>query len=191
MIGQTRKSNPLKRNRLGVSLAELLVAMTIGSVVMAIGLGMLHLMLKTDRTLADSLQRRQTVSQLSRAFRRDVHAANKAELLKGQNEQDPPGLSLQAEPNRRVRYSAEENTVLRVETEGEKTIQTARYRFAKGTLVSFQIEESGRVGLTIRSPNPSTNSQQTAPDAPLRELTIEATKGRDHRFIPPSESENE
>lgn len=170
--------------RLGVSLVELLIAMTIGSAVMAMGLGLLHLMLQTEHTLAKSLQRRQTVSQLSQAFRQDVHAARSVESIPRDDGQEAAGLRLKLSADRQVRYTAKDHVIRRVETEGEKTRQRAEFRFSAGSVISFQTETPPRVALVIESPNKTvTRNRQSGSDVPTRKLTIQATLGRDHRFL--------
>ena len=61
--------------RRGVSLIEILVLMTIGSTLMGIAVGSLHLLLKMDRNTRQRRQLQASEARLADQFRRDVHAA--------------------------------------------------------------------------------------------------------------------
>lgn len=174
--------------RRGVFLVELIIAITIGGLVLAMGIGMLHLLLRTDKTLADSLWRSQTVSQLSRTFRGDAHAARDVEVeqpedLPNANEPAPPVVRIDLAPDHHARYSIENHAVLRTETKADKTLQTERFRFQPGTKISIETDDSRRLSLVIRSANPELMKPTHAQKAvPLRELRITAVRGRNHRF---------
>ncbi len=165
--------------RRGVFLIEMMITIAVGSVVLGLGMGMLHLMLQTDKTLADSLWRGQTVSQLSQVFRGDVHAARE---VKTEADQET-ALTLALGKNHRVRYSLEKSLILRTETQADKTLRTERFRFPEGTKISFNVDNPARVALVIATPNPHTmKTNRSQNSVPLRELKIEAVPGRDHRF---------
>ena len=61
--------------RKGVSLIEVLVTVTISSVVLVAGISLIHTMLGMDRTTRSSVNVGITASRLSRVFRQDVHQA--------------------------------------------------------------------------------------------------------------------
>ena len=185
MIRTCPQSSPTKRN--GSSLVEVVIAMSLGSVVLSLGIGMLHLLLRSETVMSDSLNRCQTVSQLSRLFRDDIHAARSAniETLAKDKPQAKPLLKLQLGPNHQVQYAALDLAVLRTETQGGKTLQTVKFRFAKGSVIDFSQEsdEPARVALVVKSPNLKTSRiRPSQPIGVLRELTIRARLGRDYRF---------
>jgi hypothetical protein len=169
-------------------LVELTITMTIGGLVLATGIGMLHLMLRTDKTLAESLWRGQTVSQLSEAFRGDVHAARKLTFQPPANEaaaNEPvlPTLTLDLSDNHQVKYAVENNTVHRTETQADNTLQTNRFRFSPGTEIVIDVESANRPALVVRASNEKVLSPSSQPvSVPKRELRIDAVLARDHRF---------
>ena len=181
-------SLPSPKARRGSSLVELLITISLGGVVMGLGLGTLHLLLRTDKTLAESLWRSQTVSNLSQTFRRDVHAARAVKIEQPENapnanEPAPPELVIEQSDGRLVRYSVQDDSLLRTETEGKETRHTERFRFLPGTEVSFETGMASKVSLVIRSINPlPVKANQPHHTIPMRELRIEASVGRDERF---------
>ena len=140
MIRTRPQSSPANRN--GSSLVEVVIAMTIASVVLSLGMGMLHLLMRSETAMSDSLQRSQTVSQLSRQFRNDIHAARSANIETPPKDkpQAKPVLKLQLAPNHQVRYAALDHAILRTESQGDKTLQTVRFRFSKGSVIDFSQE---------------------------------------------------
>ncbi len=171
----------------GSSLVEVMIAMTIGSVVLSLGIGMLHLLLRSESALTDSLKRSQTVSQLSRLFRGDVHAAQSAniETPKNDNPQAKAVLQLQLAADHQVQYAAENEAVVRTETQEGKTLHSVRFRFTQGAAIDFSKDSQNpkRLSLVINSPKPKLSRIRTSePRGVLRELKIEANLGRDHRF---------
>ena len=183
------RTRPLIANstRGGSLLVEVMIAMTVGSVVLTLGIGMLHLLLRSESAMTDSLQRGQTVSQLSRMFRQDVHAARSANIeTPAKNDpQSKPELKLQLAPDHQVQYAALDDAVLRTETQAGKTLHNVRFRFTQGSVIDFSKdpESPERVSLIINSPKPKlTRIRPHEPAGVLRELKIEANLGRDHRF---------
>jgi prepilin-type N-terminal cleavage/methylation domain-containing protein len=187
MMRNRSEVKPSKVRR-GVSLVELTITMTIGGLVLATGIGMLHLMLRTDKTLAESLWRGQTVSQLSEAFRGDVHAAHKLEFQPPANEaaaNEPmlPTLTLELADDHQVKYAVENNVVHRTETQADKTLQTNRFRFSPGTEIVIDVENANRPALVVRASNQKVLSPSSRPaSVPMKELKIDAVLARDHRF---------
>lgn len=169
--------------RRGVSLIELMIAIGLGGVILTLGIGLLHLLLRTDDNLHSSLKRRQTVSQLSDAFRRDVHAARDVKRVWQQDTDEFKGLSLQLATDHEVKYTADDHILIRTETRNQETLQTARFRFSPGSEILFESPTPKDLAIVIRNPNTSPNSPRVIdPRAPRRELRIQAVVGRDHRF---------
>lgn len=185
---------PLRR---GVSLVELLVTMSFASIVLGMGIGTLHLLLRTDKALTDALWRSQTVSQVSKTFRSDIHAARNITSEQpaeeqAANEPASPVVSLQLAEGHFVRYSIDKNTLFRKELKADKTLREERFRFSPGTVISIETDHPKTAALVIQSINPSTKERhQTPTNVPKRELKIEAVKGRDHRWTPAPQQDAE
>jgi hypothetical protein len=170
-------------NRRGVSLVELCIVMGFASVVLGTGIGTLHLLLRTDKTLTDSVWRSQTVAKVSRTFRGDVHAARNITTEQPANNAGPLVVVLELAEGHLVRYSIDGPQLFRKETQADKTLHNERFRFSPGTVISIQTDQPKTAALIIQSINPTTKElHQTPTNLPLRELKIEAVKGRDHRW---------
>ena len=61
--------------RRGFTLIEMLVVMTVGSVIVGIGVGMLHVLLRTEQTGRDRVHQAGVLARLAEQFRSDVGAA--------------------------------------------------------------------------------------------------------------------
>lgn len=174
---------PSIQSRQGASLVELVVTMGFASIVLGTGIGTLLLLLRTDKTLTDSLWRSQTVANLSETFRSDVHAARSIKAEQPANDPAPPVFVLELAEGHSVRYWNDKHTLFRKETQADKILQEERFRFSPGTVISFKIDGQKSAALIIQSQNPSTKERlQTPTNVPLRELKIEAVAGRDHRW---------
>lgn len=177
---QLRINPPIRR---GVSLIELVITMTVAGVVLMMGMGTLHLLIDTEDNFVHSLKRRQTVSQLAKAFRNDIHAARDVIWTQPQEESEAGQLTLKLAEDQQVRYTIEKHNLVRTETKNQETLQSARFRFSAGTEISFDPEATDRVAVVIRGAPPSSHSSVPGDSgAPKRELRIQAVIARDHRF---------
>lgn len=175
--------SPSPTDRRGVSLIELVITMSVAGVILLMGIGTLRLMLTTENNLHHSLKRRQTVAQLSDAFRRDVHAARDVIWNEPENDEDSGSLIVELAADHQVKYTTDKHTLLRTETQNQQTLQTARFRFSAGTEIAFDPRDENGIAVVIRNHNTTPNSPRTTDSrAPQRELRIQAVAGRDHRF---------
>lgn len=169
--------------RRGVSLVELMVVMGFASVVLGTGIGTLHLLLRTDKTVTDSLWQSQTVARLSNTFRGDVHAARNITTEQPADNPAPAIIAMELGEGHFVRYSIENHTLTRKETQADQTLQAERFRFPPETVISIKTDDPKTVALVIQSINPTTKERRHSPgNVPKRELKIEAIKSRDHRW---------
>ncbi|MCA9067998.1 MAG: prepilin-type N-terminal cleavage/methylation domain-containing protein, partial [Planctomycetaceae bacterium] len=180
---QLGKRLPLPSVRRGVSLIELIITIGVSGVILTMGLGTLHLLLRTDDNLHLSLKHRQTVAQLSDAFRRDTHSAREVKQISQPDAKGVKGLELQLAADHQVQYTAQNHILIRTETQNQETLQTARFRFSPGTEILFESDSANSIAIVLRNYRTNPDSPRTTdPRTPERELTIQAVPGRDHRF---------
>lgn len=183
---RTQPTPPFSTRR-GVSLIELVITLGVAGVMLTMGIGTLHLLLRTDENLTHSLKRRQTVSQLSDAFRHDVHAAHQMVWVEPQNDEETGRLTLKFAADHEVQYTTDDYALVRTETRNQETLQSARFRFLRETEITIDPKKPNSPTLVIRTPNTTTHSSQSRDSlAPKRELRIQAALGRNHRFEKPT-----
>jgi type II secretory pathway component PulJ len=71
----------LRIKRPGFSLIEVLVFISVGSVIFFLAIQLIHLSLRISRTANQRWQQDAVLSRLSREFRRDMHLATRLELI--------------------------------------------------------------------------------------------------------------
>ena len=170
------------KRRKGFSLVEVMVAMAVGSVLMAIVVGLLYTLMETDRTSREHLRLRIAAARLADQFRRDAHAAvgltgppdvaeDGAEVL--------PVWELELPPDRVVEYRVEGHSLLRTERAGGEVVKREWFGLPPHAVAS--IERSGEQGQPIATLRivPDVDPPGTPAWRPLR---IDAVLALDHRF---------
>ncbi len=166
----------MTRRRPGYALIELLVVMTVIAVMMILCGGMLHLLMKLDRSGPDGdLIQWADLARLARDFRADAHASATTEPRRV----SPECLTL-AIDDRTVEYLVRPRDLLRTVREGEKVRHYETYRRpACGPPVRLEVEKNGAQPFATlivdRSPDGRDNSF-------YRDYRIEAELGKDRRL---------
>ena len=162
-------------DRRGFSLLEMLVAVTVGSVLMGIGVAILTLLLRLDRTGREHAHRAVVLGRLAEQFRDDVHAALRP-MPAGTDHRAPWRLDLG--PDRTVSYRITPESVERDETAPGKPVRHESYPLPEGCAarVSLSADRTAQVASLIVAPagTPSPTSHQ---------LRVDAVLGRDRRFV--------
>ncbi len=165
----------------GYSLIELLTAISAGTAVMAIAVGLLGSLLDLDRHARERAQQRSALDRLADQFRRDVHAAVRVKPLETSGRDSPPGWQFQLDSRQSIEYrSAAGGDLGRTERTGAEVRRRESYRLPPQTMAAIQFDERVEprvVGLRLIAKDGSTVK-------PIRgALRIVATLGTDHRFL--------
>ena len=174
---------PLARGpglRRGFGLIELMTAMFVFSVAIALFVAFLEVVLKISNGGSDHLDRLVVTSRLARALRADVHAAHSAELTGPVSGAAATRLRLALGQNVWVEYAAERDQVRRERIEGSVAKQQEQYPLERSA-GAWSIEQvSGSILVGLRLDRRLSPRRSSAP----RPIRIEAVLGRDHRFEP-------
>lgn len=169
--------------RRGVSLVELLIVISVATVIVGICATTIHLLLRSERDQSRALRTAATLSRLSEVFREDVHATSKAviEAVDGK----AAHLTLTDADGRQIVYLPEENRLQRIETARDVEVHRDTYHFPSGTSVRVETDESPRmvrVAIDVAAAIPHQMPEGRNRLAPSRTVLIEALSNRDHRF---------
>ncbi|MBN2475805.1 MAG: prepilin-type N-terminal cleavage/methylation domain-containing protein [Pirellulales bacterium] len=170
------------RHRHGYMLVELLTAMTIGSVLLAVATGLLLTVLRIDRAARERAGQRIALGRLSEQFRRDVRAATAMARPDA-----PEGAEFLREPDHTVTYQAEDGYLVRTERRDGAVRQQEAFRLPSGTTALMETRddvEPAIVSLRIVD-HPATESANAQSAKPLARPTVrvDAALARDHRFL--------
>jgi prepilin-type N-terminal cleavage/methylation domain-containing protein len=158
--------------RRGYSLIEIIVVLTIGTVVVGIGVGMLHLLLRTEQSGRDRVPQARAVARLAEQFRSDAAAAMR------QASGSPPGEWRFVLPeNRLVTYRALPGEVQWDERLAGKLLRRESYLLPGGSSAAISVQGKAApamASLVIVNDGP--------PPAAGHEMRVIAVLGKDHRF---------
>ncbi len=169
--------------RRGVSLVELLIVISVATVIVGICVTTIHVLLRSERDQSRAIQTAVTISRLSEVFREDVHAASQGELLAVEGQ--PPRLMLTGADGRKIVYSASEHVAERVETASGTPVHRDLFHFPSGSAVRLERDETPRlvrIAIDIAAALPHQMPEARNRLAPPRTVSIEALLDRDHRF---------
>ncbi|MBN2580409.1 MAG: type II secretion system protein [Pirellulales bacterium] len=163
------------RSARGFTLIEMLVIITIGSLLAGFAVVLLHGVLVAQKTAQQSQEHSTVFRRLADDFRRDVHAASESEV-------GAAALTLRgfAPPTgaRRVRYEVHDHEILRVEDGENGAARRESYFLPKNHSATFRenAEPSARViELVLTLPEkPSPKSWSAS--------NVEAVLGSDRRY---------
>jgi prepilin-type N-terminal cleavage/methylation domain-containing protein len=197
----------MKTRRRGYSLVEMIVVITVGTVLVGIAVTTLASVLHASRAIDDQVHRIATVRRLADQFRNDAHAAWNTQSLNAKGEEDPNGTAgrrFELAPGRQVTYEFQSNAELQCDTveRTEKVDQTVQSResfiLPKGICASCTASTEGKttmIALVIASASQEkslTQTQETAQTkaetkvagpASRMSLRIEAVVAQDRRFM--------
>ena len=161
--------------RRGFTLIEMLVVLTIGSVVFGITVGMLHLLLRSERTGRERVHRAAVSARLAEQFRSDTAAAIRHEPVEEDNQQALCQFVLPGD--RTVTYRAMPAEVRREERIAEKPVRQESYSLPDGCSVAVAVE--GEADPPLAS---LVVTCDHAPPSAGRAMRVTALLGKDHRF---------
>lgn len=134
--------------RHGITLAEMMIAMGVGSVVLAVATGVLYNLFRVVAQAREHQQQDAAMEQLADRFRSDVHAASGLKRPTADDRsQRPREWLLQLDVDKAVRYRAEAEGLIRQVLTGQKVTQQEWFALPAGTTAS--IDESKQGAWTI------------------------------------------
>ena len=167
----------MNRRRSGYALIELLVVLTISAVMLTLSAGMIHLLLKLDRSGRTASEESADLARLARDFRADAHGSTKS----GPIEASAGRMVLKVDADRTVEYQVRPRDILRTAREGEKVRRSETYRRPARTTVRLEVDKEGpRPFATVIVDRPPDGRD----DSFYRDYRIEAEIGKDHRLNP-------
>jgi hypothetical protein len=174
-----------KVKRRGFSIIEVLLV--VGAVALLLGLcsGLLHVLLRLDRTGRAHAVETATVGRLARQYRQDVRAAIRARSVAGEDGAMSK-LELTFPGERVVAYQPRDQALVRTQQQGAEVARRETYTlpFCQGP--RFDVREvDDKVWVSLRLPRGS----EPGPNSLHHDLQIEALVGRDHRLLRPTEYE--
>jgi hypothetical protein len=150
----------------------MLVVLTVGSVLVGISVGMLHLLLRTEQTGRDRVPQARAVARLAEQFRSDVAAVVRLTFVPR-----PGEWQFVLTGDRLVTYRALRGEVRRQERAAGKLVRHESYVLPSGLSAAITVGSEATpptASLVIGGPG--------TPPAAGRVLRVTAVLGKDHRF---------
>jgi prepilin-type N-terminal cleavage/methylation domain-containing protein len=167
--------------RRGYNLIEMIVVMTIGTVLMGIGVTLLAVLLKAEQNGRSHVEHNASLARLDDQFRGDVHAA----AVRPAADQKQLGVwQWTLADGHAVKYACKPGVVDREEWDENKIIGRDSFYLPKDASATIAVEAKGAaacVRLVVILAEP--------PAADGREIRIEALLGRDRRLMHDDKSE--
>jgi len=205
-----RASTDVKR-RNGFTLTELIIVMGMSGVVLSVAVGMIHRVMHEQKKSEQDNVLHRVAERLSAKLREDVHSASRAEIqIKDEGEEDEAQvLVLHQRDETAVTYVIRNHILERTSTRENEPIHRDDFRFPDNYRFELAVESS-RVLFTAfaipqayvatasnETPNNETANNDSPNDSPSNEsggmvretdvrravIQVEATLGRDHRFL--------
>ncbi|MGQ0635708.1 MAG: prepilin-type N-terminal cleavage/methylation domain-containing protein [Planctomycetaceae bacterium] len=162
----------------GFTLVELVVVLGVASILVGSTVGIIHLLLASERQQERAARTSFTLANLSRLFRADVHAAVRVQTA----EQTPATLALEGKSGSAIVYRADLHVLTRVESSGGREIHRETFQFPASSSMGFEFApESSLARLTLALARVAATSSAGS-SAPPRIIEIEAVARRGPEF---------
>jgi hypothetical protein len=163
----------MKRRR-GVVLVELVMLVALGSVLMGLSAGLLHALLKVDRSGRAHLAGLARETRLAQLFRADVRAARRPV-----GATPAESLALDLGDGHTVEYRLQNKELLRFDRVKDTIRNQDAFPLPPGGSTRFEVEPRGPITLVrlVIARAPATTGLTVR-----RETRIEAVLGQEHRF---------
>jgi len=166
------------------TLVELLVVISLATVVLSTTAVVLSLLLRGDASAREAIVVHRRVARLVEQFRTDVHAASNFEVVQsevesetGKNQQGPWRLTLS--DGRVVEYRWEDHGLVRLERQDNAVLRRETYRLSRGLAVSVDKEPldliASEATLVVLRIEPA----ERVGALPVGRLRVEAVLGKD------------
>ena len=163
--------------RRGVSLIEMLVVITTGTIIVGLVVGMLRTLMVAHRASERHLVRSEAVGRLCESFRSDVRSAASAECVEADG---AIRLELTGDDGRQIVFRAADQAVIRTEQAQGAEVRREKFAMPTNSAIRFETQpddETRTVKLVI------TRTPARALGGPAHEFHAVATLGRDRRFV--------
>lgn len=162
-----RKHLSASARRRGASLVEMLVVVSLMSIVLGTVVVTLHSMFRADQQTRTAIERQGTTTRLALHVREDVHAARDARLSAA-DQDSAPSLTLELDDNSSIEYGLGGQGIDRLERRGDQIVHRDTFRLPAVDRVRWEIIEL--------SGQPAVRMSLAA------NVQIEAVVARDRRF---------
>ena len=166
--------------RRGYALIEVLVVLTVTAVMLTLCAGMVHLLLKLDRSGRTASEEAADLSRLAHDFRGDAHASTAAVPPVRAGER----VALTLDVGKTVEYQVRPLDVLRTLREGDKVRRYETYRRPSRASLTIEVEADGPRPFAILIVDRPPDGRD---DSLYHDYRIEAELGRDRRINPRAE----
>jgi prepilin-type N-terminal cleavage/methylation domain-containing protein len=172
----------------GFTLTELLVVMGMTSVVLTVGVGMLHRVMHEQKVADRENAMHRVAERLSTKLREDVHLATNAELVQSD---EGAQLVLKQLDETTVTYLVRKNVLDRTSSRESKPTHRDRFEFPNDYQLEFSGDPAKRVSFTafavpqtyVATAGEESQSVVSENDVRRAVTQVEASVGRDHRFL--------
>lgn len=166
------------RERRGVSLVEIMAAMTVLTVVLGLTVALLEMLLRLNTAGGEHAAHEATIARLGRAFRRDVRDAD---LVSRCDEGGTSGTLTLGHSGRApiVEYQIRKAEVVRVEWDGDEIVKQERYALPLNSAPRFERPVPKDRHVLALVVNRRARKTETGVVHPMR---IEASLGAARRF---------
>lgn len=139
----------MKHRSRGMTLVELLVAISVSSVIMCVCGVLLHGMYRADKETRLGIAADASVARFSLQFRRDAHAASQVSALPDADGKSP-GFAFRGAGSRAVEYRWHDPELVRTVTESDQVVQRDSFRFGPAASVTWQLPPPGSPIVTVQ-----------------------------------------
>jgi len=140
----------MRRRARGITLVELLVVLTLVSMIISAVATCLHSMYRADRRTRESMAARSTLDRLSLQFRADAHGAVDAEV-KDQALEGTPTIAFSCPTGETIEYRFEGTRVQRIVRKDGQDVHRDAFRLPRRIRVEWQapVEDEPLVSMVV------------------------------------------
>lgn len=172
----------MKQPPRGFTLIEMVVVISVGSMVMGMAATTLALLMRAEGEGAESASVSVATTRLARSFRDDVRGAASAVV------DAPKMIRLTQNDALSIQYEAEQALVRRTLRQGDSVTHRDEFHLLQGE-VRFELTHDGQGAVLMHTNRPDSTTDDLNEARPVRSLRIEAVLGRNHRYTPPLKAE--
>lgn len=181
-----QRSSATMQTRRGMSLIQMLVSILLVGVISTAAITMIIRMMMLEGRSTHVWVEQHNLLRLSNDFRRDVHSAQSAEIVK-QNDRLTLILRLDETGTKFVRFAARPDGAMRQTVQDEKVVASESYELMNSQL-RFEVLDDKSVRLTCDLP--TSQPLHTKMSVPRREEQILAVLSRNQRYEKRSEAKS-